>query len=309
MPPSIRRRRPGIALFLSLLSGCAAHAPLPALHGPARHVYAAGDIADCRWRLPSMSGAADTAALLAPRLAAAPDARVLALGDLTYPVGLPAEFAGCYAPTWGRFREQTLPVPGNHEYYTPGAAGYYAWFGASAAPERAGHYAVQLGNWRLIGLNSALRGAAANAQLDWLRRELRQHRSRCTLAFWHHPRFSSGGHGDNAAIAPIWEALADAGADLALNGHDHGYERFAPQDGAGRRDDVHGMREFVVGTGGAQLTPFLFTSANSERRDNAEHGVLKLALRDDGYEWEFLGVDGNFQDSGAARCHDGNASH
>ncbi|MBK4733274.1 metallophosphoesterase family protein [Noviherbaspirillum pedocola] len=287
----------------ALLGGCAMQVPAPALSGPAITIYAAGDIADCRWRLPSLSGAAATAALLTPLLAADPEARVLALGDLTYPVGLPAEFTDCYAPTWGRFRERTLPVPGNHEYYTPLAPGYYGYFGAAAAPERSGHYAVQLGSWRVIAINSAISGPAAEAQLEWLRAELSEHRSRCTLAFWHHPRFSSGGHGDNARLAPIWTLLAEAGADLALSGHDHDYERLAPQDSAGRRDDAHGLRQFVVGTGGAQLTPFLFTSANSERRDNSTHGVLRLALRDDGYEWEFLGVAGNFQDKGAARCH------
>jgi hypothetical protein len=306
------------ALFAASLSGCAtrAQAPVPTLStklsGPTITVYAAGDIADCRWRIPPLSGAADTAALLAPLLSADPAARVLALGDLTYPVGLPAEFADCYAPTWGRFRERTLPVPGNHEYYTSGASGYFAYFGATAAPERDGHYAVQLGRWRLIALNSALRGAAFDAQLQWLRQELQHRPAGCTLAFWHHPRFSSGGHGGNAAIAPIWQLLADAGVDVALNGHDHDYERFAPQDGAGRHDEAHGLRAFIVGTGGAQLTPFLFTSANSERRDNSTHGVLKLVLRDDGYEWQFLGVGGhvgdNFQDRGAARCHGASAS-
>jgi hypothetical protein len=296
-----------MAAVIAALAGCAAHAPAPQLSGPAITLYAAGDIADCRWRLPAMSGAAATAALLEPLLAADASARVLALGDLTYPVGLPAEFSDCYAPTWGRFRERTLAVPGNHEYYTPGAPGYRAYFGASGAEERLLHYRVQLGHWRLIALNSALRGADAAAQREWLEGELRDRPSRCTLAFFHHPRFSSGGHGDNAAMAPIWQLLAGAGADLALSAHDHDYERFAPQDASGRPDEARGLRQFVIGTGGAQLTPFLFTSPNSERRDNSSHGVLKLTLRDDGYEWEFIGVGGGegsqFSDRGAARCH------
>jgi hypothetical protein len=298
----------GIAFFI--LSGCVSQ-PLqkPPLAGVT--IYAAGDIADCRWQLPQWTGAADTAALIASQLAADRSAMVLSLGDHTYPVGLPAEFSGCYAPTWGAFRERTLPAPGNHEYYTRGASGYYDYFGAAAAPERSGHYSVQLGKWRLISLNSALLGADYSAQLEWLKEELARHPSPCTLAFWHHPRYSSGGHGDNAAIAPIWKILADGGVDVALTAHDHDYERFAPQDGAGRRDDARGLRQFVVGTGGAQLTPLLFPAANSELRDNSTHGVLKLVLGDDGYEWEFLAVGGRldsngmhrFSDRGAASCH------
>ena len=289
-----------------MLSACAS-APAPApFSGPAVTVYAAGDIADCRHRTPDSSGAAATAWLVEAGLAADPGAMALTLGDHTYPVGLPAEFSHCYHPTWGRFRERTLPVPGNHEYYTPGAPGYYAYFGARAAQEHGGHYSVQLGKWRIIALNTTLSGAASMRQLAWLEQELARHPARCALALMHHPRYSSGGHGANPAMAPLWQALAAGGVELVLSAHDHDYERFAPQDAAGRRDDARGMRQFVVGTGGAMLTPLRPAAANSEVKDNSVHGVLRLDLFDSGYTWEFLAADSDasppFNDRGAGAC-------
>jgi 3',5'-cyclic AMP phosphodiesterase CpdA len=299
------------AALLFTLLGCAS-GPLPrqpVLSGPATIVYAAGDIADCRYRMPEASGAAATAARVEAGLAAHPDAWVLTLGDHTYPVGLPAEFSGCYQPTWGRFKERTLPAPGNHEYYTKGARGYYAYFGARAAPEQGGYYSVQLGKWHVISLNSTLRGAQFDAQLAWLKDDLARHRTNCSLAFWHHPMYSSGGYAGNAFMTPAWRALEEGGVDVALAGHDHDYERFAPQNAHGERDDAHGVRQFVVGTGGAQLTPLRFTPANSEARDNSIHGVLRLDLYDNGYRWEFIGIHDpdsattTFTDRGAASCH------
>ena len=297
-----------IALPL-LLSACASPpGPVP-FTGPALTVYAAGDIADCRYRSAQDSGAAATALLVTAGLAAHPDAMALTLtlGDHTYPVGLPAEFSDCYHPTWGRFRERTLPVPGNHEYYTAGAPGYYAYFGARAAEEQGGYYSVQSGKWHLIALNSTLLGAAAERQLAWLEKDLARHNNPCTLAMLHHPRYSSGGHASNPAMAPLWQALAAGGVELLLSAHDHNYERFAPQDAAGRRDEALGMRQFVVGTGGAMLTPVRLDRANSEVKDNSVHGVLRLDLFDTGYTWEFLPVASNasppFSDRGAAACH------
>jgi hypothetical protein len=295
------------ALLLALL-GCASPQP-HGYTGAATTVYAAGDIADCRYRTPESSGAAVTASLVEAGLAANPGAHLLTLGDHTYPAGLAAEFNDCYHPTWGRFKERTFPAPGNHEYYSKGAAGYYAYFGARAAPEQGGYYSVQLGKWHAISLNSTLRGAAFDAQLAWLREDLARRPTLCALAFWHHPRYSSGGYAGNAYMAPIWQALAEAGVELALAAHDHDYERFAPQDAQGVRDDASGMRQFVVGTGGAQLTPLRFSPANSEARGNSVHGVLRLDLYDNGYRWEFIGVHNpdsattTFTDRGAASCH------
>ena len=293
--------------LLTILAGCAAPPTPHGYRGTPVTVYAAGDIADCRYRPPESSGAAATAWLVEAGLAAHPGARVLTLGDHSYPVGAPAEFSDCYAPTWGRFRERTLPTPGNHEYYTPGAPGYFTYFGASAAPEQEGYYSVQLGKWHVVSLNSTLRGAAFDAQLAWLKNDLARHPALCTLAFWHHPRYSSGGHADNAFMAPLWQALVDGGVDLALAAHDHHYERFAPQDAHGLRDDARGMRQFVVGTGGAWLTPVRFPAANTEARNTSVHGVLRLDLFDNGYTWDFLSIADDpgaaYTDRGAAHCH------
>ncbi|WP_232429517.1 metallophosphoesterase family protein [Noviherbaspirillum autotrophicum] len=267
-------------------------------------VYAAGDVADCSNFKPQYSGAAKTAALIAAGLDKDKDAAVLLLGDATYPVGLPAEFATCYEPTWGRFKQQTYPSPGNHEYYTPEATGYYGYFGEAAGPARRGYYSFDIGSWHVISLNSNLKSAGQQAQLEWLKNDLAQHKTRCTLAYWHHPVFSSGGHGSSERMLDAWKMLVAADADLVLVGHDHDYERFAPQDGDGNRDDRRGVRQIVVGTGGAHLTPFRFRKANSEVSDNLTFGVLKLSLKELGYEWEFVPTaDDGFRDRGTALCH------
>lgn len=278
----------------------AADATLP---GKGVTIYAAGDIADC-WKFkPEDSGAAKTANLIAAALARDKDAAVLALGDATYPVGLLEEFTTCYAPTWGRFKHRTFPSPGNHEYYTPAAVGYYEYFGNIAGPLRRGYYSVDLGKWHVVSLNSNLTPMDHQQQLAWLKTDLAQHPARCTLAYWHHPLYSSGGHGNNEQMADVWRALQTANADVVLVSHDHDYERFAPQDADARRDDTRGIREFVVGTGGAKLTPFFARKPNSEISDNSTHGVLRMVLKDTGYEWEFLPVaGGSFTDRGAALC-------
>lgn len=288
-----------VACGLALGSGAAmAQAAVQAALQPALQpaapvtVFVAGDIARCPGA-PAWSGAADTAATVAAGLAADPAAIVLTVGDHTYPRGTAAEFADCYAPTWGRFKDRTWPSPGNHEYTTPGAAPYFAYFGARAAH---GWYSVDAGAWHLVSLDSnpgpdhrpAARAARYAAQLAWLRADLAAHPARCTLAFWHHPLYSSGGHGSVAAMREVWQVLQDAGAELVLSGHDHDYERFAPQDAQGHLDRARGLRQFVVGTGGAYPTPFLRTLPNSEMRDNGRFGVLRLRLQEDGYDWEFL---------------------
>ena len=269
-------------------------------------VYAAGDIARCAYRDPAYSGASDTAATVAAGLAQVPRAVVLALGDLTYPRGAMKEFTDCYAPTWGRFKDRTWPAPGNHEYYTPGAKPYFDWWGARAGR---GYYSFELGTWHIISLDSNLAPAQHAAQLDWLRADLAAHPARCTLAYWHHPLYSSGGHGSIPKMRDAWQLLYAAGAELVLSGHDHDYERFAPQDADGRLDPTHGIRQFVVGTGGAYPTPFLFTVAHSEVRDSNRTGVLRLRLYAGGYGWEFVESTrlASFSiappDRGSAACH------
>lgn len=269
-------------------------------------VYAAGDIAHCTGPDPRWSGAAGTAGLLAAALAQDQNAAVLTLGDHTYPVGAASEFATCYQPTWGRFKDRTWPTPGNHEYATPGAQPYFDYFGARAGP---GHYSVEMGSWHVISLNSQVTGAAAAAQLAWLQDDLARHTARCTLAYWHVPLYSSGGHRPDRRMRAAWQLLYDAGAELVLSGHDHEYERFAPQDANGNIDQARGMRQFVVGTGGAYPTPFIFFQPHSEARDSNVTGVLQVRLMEDGYAWTFLpasrdGPDnGALADHGSASCH------
>jgi Calcineurin-like phosphoesterase len=234
-------------------------------------------------------------------------AGVLALGDLQYGDGTYAKFLGSYDRTWGRAKAITAPTPGNHEYETEGAAGYFRYFGVAAGDPKKGYYSFDLGAWHLVALNSncsAVGGCGErSSQVRWLQADLAGHPALCTLAYWHHPRFSSGKHGGDAAYMAFWQALYDADADVVLVGHDHDYERFAPQDPRGVLDLVGGIREFVVGTGGKSLRSFSSTAPNSEVRDASSFGVLELTLGADAYAWRFRSTDGSVTDSGSARCH------
>ena len=287
---------------LALLAGAA-----PALAQAGVYtVYAAGDIARCKHPDPRWSGAAATATLVEGLLRAEPQSAVLSLGDHTYPRGTAAEFRDCYGPTWGRFRERTWPTPGNHEYATLGAKPYFDYFGERAGR---GYYSLRLGSWLVVSLDSNLKGAAHAAQIDWLRAELKAQKAACTLAFWHHPLYSSGGHPPPGRMRDAFALLHAAGAEVVLTGHDHDYERFAPQDADGRLERKRGLRQFVVGTGGAYATPFVFFAANSEVREASYDGVLALRLLDGAYEWRFLPADpgklpaGARLDQGRASCH------
>ena len=299
-----------ITLF-GALSGCLAQQRIPdtqvraaMLGDKGVTVYAAGDIADCKNRSSAASGAAKTAALIEAGLARDKNAIVLTLGDTTYPLGLPIEFENCYQPTWGRFKQRTYPAPGNHDYYTPEAIGYYGYFGEAAGPNRRGYYSFDLGSWHIISLNSYLKPEQHKEQLAWLKADLERNKAHCTLAYWHHPMFSSGGHGSDSRMEEAWKLLTAADADLVLAAHDHDYERFAPKDANGNRDDARGIRQFVVGTGGAKLSLFVLPRFDSETKDNSTHGVLKLTLKQQGYEWEFLPVaKGGYTDQGVALCH------
>ena len=260
----------------------------------------AGDIANC-------SGTKDeSTAQLLDGIAGT----VFTLGDNAYPDGTLTQFNNCYGPTWGRHKDRSRPAPGNHDYHTAGAAGYYTYFGADASPldtnctsNCQGYYTYDLGAWHIIALNSEIAHNAGSAQEQWLRADLAAHQSRCTLAYWHKPRFSSGKRGNNASVQPFWQALYDYEADVVLNGHDHTYERFAPQNPTGQADPSRGIREFVVGTGGASLYSFPTIRPNSEARNNTTWGVLKLTLHPTSYDWEFIPVAGQtFRDSGADNC-------
>jgi hypothetical protein len=267
-------------------------------------ILAAGDIADCRRLSAELTKSEKTAELIETELARDSKALVITLGDNTYPSGKPSEFEDCYDKTWGRFKQRTLPSPGNHDYGVPLAHGYYNYFDELAGPLRRGYYKKLLGNWLILSLNSNIHGPEMQEQMTWLQKELQENKSPCTLAFWHHPVFSSGGHGNNAVMEEAWKLLSQAKADIVLASHDHNYERFSALDANGYRDDKNGIRSFVVGTGGAKLTPMFFPKFTTEIRDNDTHGVLKLLLYANSYEWEFIPIAGqSFKDHGQANCH------
>jgi 3',5'-cyclic AMP phosphodiesterase CpdA len=299
-----RKPRRAFALAPALLLAAACAPAQADGESAAVTVYAAGDIARCPHPDTRFSGAADTAAIVAAGLARDPQALVLTLGDHTYPYGRAPEFRDCYGPTWGRFRDRTWPTPGNHEYASAGAGPYVDYFGARAAH---GRYSFELPGWHIVSLNSELDAAAHAEQLAWLRDDLERHPARCTLAYWHLPLYSSGGHGSIPKMRDAWELLYRAGAEIVLAGHDHDYERFAPQDADGGLDAARGIRGFVVGTGGAFATPFLWPVANSEARDANHFGVLRLRLLEGAYEWEFMPAGelepGARPDHGRGQCH------
>jgi hypothetical protein len=244
-------------------------------------------------------------------------AAVLALGDNQYESGSLTAYDAYFGPTWGRFDDILHPAPGNHEYNTPGAQGYYDYFlgagkSSGAVGDRGkGYYSFDIGAWHLIALNSNcgdVGGCQTGSPQDlWLRNDLATHPAPCTLAFFHHGLFSSGEHGRNEGrMHDMWQTLYDAGADLVLVGHDHDYERFAPQTADGQAAPGRGIREFVVGTGGRSLYSFRTTAPNSEVRDAGAFGVLKLILHRSGYDWRFVPEPGAaFADAGSDRCHHG----
>jgi len=267
----------------------------------------AGDIASC-----ASDGDEATATVLDGVFP--PDARterghVFTLGDNAYDFGSPGEFAACYDSTWGRHRTRTRPAPGNHDYRTPGAHGYFAYFGAAAGDPARGYYSYDIGTWHVVVLNSnceAIGGCGPGSpQETWLRADLAPRPTRCGLAYWHHPLFSSGlFHGEHAFMRDLWRALQQSGVDVALAGHEHNYERFAPQDADGRADPEGGIRGFVVGTGGRSLYELGPPRPNSEVRWAAGYGVLELTLHATSYDWKFLPAAGFvFTDAGSATCH------
>lgn len=255
----------------------------------------AGDIAVCD----SLDPARQTA-----RLLEGIGGIVFTLGDNALFGGTAKEFRDCYDPTWGRERFRTRPVLGNHEYEGGNAGGpYFNYFGANAGPPGLGYYSFDLNaGWHAIALNSNIPMSEGSAQGQWLKNDLAASRTRCTISYWHHPLFSSGRNGPQTFTRDAWRILYDADADVVLNGHDHLYERFGPQDSNGRRDDARGIRQFTVGTGGVFLYDFVTQSPNSERQLKA-HGVLKLTLDTDSYEWQFIQASGAGGDSGSGRCH------
>jgi Calcineurin-like phosphoesterase len=259
----------------------------------------AGDIADCK----DLSGAEATAKLLDKI-----PGTVMAVGDLAYPDGSKENFA-CYDKTWGRAKSRTRPAPGNHEFHAAGATPYFDYFGRAAGDPKTGYYSYELGTWHIIVLNSECKDVGGcetgSPQEKWLRADLAAHPVACTLAYWHKPLFSSGSaHGNDPTVKPLFQALYEANAELVITGHDHDYERFAPQTPEGTADSARGIREFVVGTGGKNHRPFAEPKPNSELRDATAFGVLKLTLKPGAYDWQFIPEAGKtFTDSGSGACH------
>jgi hypothetical protein len=274
---------------------------------------AAGDIA-CNPSDGNFNGGAGTAANCAQArtsdliLARAP-AAVITLGDNQYEEGSLSQFQGSYAPSWGRLKSITRPAVGNHEYLTSGASGYFGYFGAQAGDPAKGYYAYDVGTWRLYAVNSNCSQAggcgSGSPQEQWLRNDMAANPRACVLAYWHHPRWSSGEHGSNPSMATIFQDLYNGGAELVLSGHDHDYERFAPQNPSGAMDNARGVRQIVVGTGGKNHYAFPGAPiANSEVRNSDTYGALLVTMHANSYDWEFAPEAGRtFTDRGSATCH------
>jgi hypothetical protein len=233
---------------------------------------------------------------------------VLPLGDEQYPDGSLRDFLAVYARTWGRAFRKTYPVPGNHEYNVPRAAGYFGYFGARALARRKSWYSYRVGRWHLIALNANCRnigGCGTNApQTTWLQRDLIRHHPACTLAYWHQARFSTGAdHGNLGAYDTWWRILYRHHVDVVLSAHDHLYERYALQTPKKVHDRRRGIREFVVGTGGASLDAFRGSPPNLQVRQNTHFGVLKLTLHHRRYNWRFVTAGHRILDRGSTRCH------
>ncbi len=235
---------------------------------------------------------------------------VVALGDVVYESGTPQEFNDCYNGSWGRHKDRTRPVPGNHDYGTQGAEGYFTYFGDAATPlepgctrDCKGYYSYNLGAWHVVALNSEIDFVAGSEQEQWLRADLAANPAACILAYWHRPRFTSGRYYARTSGHDVFQALYEYGADVVLAGHDHDYERFAPQNPAGEAEYGRGIRQFVVGTGGTTTRDFFYIQPNSEARTSETWGVLKLTLNPTSYDWEFLPIPGQtWTDSGSTDC-------
>lgn len=288
----------GALLLVSVGCGNSGNGPVPTGPPPAPPpqqttgvLVGAGDIAMCGSH--GTEGTADLIDLI--------DGTVFTAGDNAYFQGTATQYRQCYDPTWGRHKGRTRPSPGNHEYETAGASAYFDYFGDNAGPRGVGYYSFDVGPWHVVSMNSNVPAGEGSAQLQWLRDDLAATSARCVAAIWHHPLFSSGQNGPQPMMRDAWRVLRDHAADIVISGHDHIYERFGRQDETGRATSS-GLRQFVVGTGGAEMTRPPRFSANSEVRFTA-NGVLKLTLHQDSYSWQFLAVQPSpFSDSGSDSC-------
>ena len=251
------------------------------------HKYKAGGHKDTGKQLDSTSGT------------------ILGLGDLAYNDGSSDNYQNCFDPAWGRHKNRIRPTPGNHDYSTGNADGYFGYFGRAAGPMSKGYYSFDLGDWHLISLNSNIRYVDLEHQISWLRDDLSKTKTRCILAYWHHPTFTAGRKGYTVETRALFEVIYHFGGSIVISGHEHGYERHAPQDATGKLDLDRGVRQFVVGTGGASLRNLDHKSGgkNLEAKIESEWGFLKLTLHPTGYQWEFLPTDSDSKrDKGSGKC-------
>jgi hypothetical protein len=293
--------RASVAVFAIAAAGLACGSDFKSPSAPdsndAAVLVGAGDIAVC-----GAGGSIATGRLLDHE-----PGTVFVAGDIAYTEGTAEQFRLCYDPAWGRHKNRTRPSPGNHEYGSPGAAPYFAYFGANAGPAGLGYYMYRKGAWQVFSLNSNTESGERRAQLDWLAAQLEAPAaSQCTVAYFHHPIVSSGPHGvlpPLPVVGEFWRALYRAGVEVVISGHEHFYERFAPQAPDGTPDSQYGIRQFIAGTGGAPLEQPVRRVANSETVLSA-FGVLRLTLGTQTYRWEFVSSDGGaILDSGTGQCH------
>ncbi len=234
-----------------------------------------------------------------------PGAAVFTAGDNTTDEGTPNEFIYCYDSTWGKFKDHTRPSPGNHDYSTERGAAYYTYFGRAAGTPGIGFYSYNLGDWHIVALNSNCNYVGCgpeSAQVEWLRNDLEANPQKCTLLYWHHPRWSSGPSGGSDNVVPFWRVAYEMNADVVVNGHDHLFEVFAPQDAEGHRKSS-GIRQFTVGTGGDNLYKFGQIQQNSEVQYNSTNGIIVFRLYSSHYEWEFVPTSGDYHGTGSGECH------
>ncbi|HEX2997013.1 MAG TPA: metallophosphoesterase [Anaerolineales bacterium] len=276
-----------MAFLLVIMLSSVVHAPPQQASAASVVLVGAGDISSC-----SNNNDEATAKLLDNI-----SGTVFTVGDNAYDSGTTSQYENCYDSTWGRHQSRTKPVPGNHEYKTSGASGYFQYFNVKS------YYAYNLGDWRVYALNSEIDVSASSAQVKWLKADLAANPKTCVLAYWHKPRWSSGSeHGSDTKMQTLWQTLYDAGAELIINGHEHDYERFTQMNAKGQ-PVKQGMREIVVGTGGAGLYSFDTILSTSQVHNSSTHGVLKLTLNTGSYSWKFVPVAGKtFKDSGTTNC-------
>ena len=320
----MRRTAPWIpAALVAMLPACApqstttpppatASAELVKLTG-ASVLIGAGDIARCDGQGDEQTAALVDSLLQADSVAGVKDG-VFTLGDNAYPNGSAQDFNACYGASWGdslkRIHKVIRPTPGNHEHSVVGAAPYYEYFGSAAGPPRKGYYSYDIGDWHVIALNSEIivndvfKQEDRAAQETWLEQDLNDKKSKCTLAYWHHPRYSSGWHGNDPRLDRIWTILYKAGVDLVITGHDHHYERFAPLGPAGAPDSLYGIASIIVGTGGGDLRGIRQPAPGSEVRVQGHYGVVKLTLGAEEWQSAFLAVSGSVYDQVGGKCHD-----